>query len=157
MSFWNAVGEFASGMLDGAMSRPAASGIDRLCHELGWSVDEQVNGGIRLHFSDPVVGIRKVTVRHAENGVVTFRCISHAFRPCHDEPPMEVLGYLLHQNCKKAIGARGVSVADDSLAFVLDYTALEAGLDAPALKSICEELTQEVSAFDAKMKEAGLM
>jgi len=36
--------------------------VDRLCNELGWPVDERDGQIITLHFKDPIVGIRRVSI-----------------------------------------------------------------------------------------------
>ena len=33
--------------------------IDRLCRQLGWSVNERDGESIRLHFNDPLIGMRR--------------------------------------------------------------------------------------------------
>ena len=143
----------------GAANGASGGRIHRLCRELGWCVDEVEGDRIQLHFNDSQAlgGIRKVAIFHGDASLVTFRCLSHAIIPRGQDVPDEVLGYLLMRNCERAIGGWALSVRDRSAAFPLDYTALGDALDAPALKFICDELVREVSAFDARMRAAGLL
>jgi hypothetical protein len=165
MSIFSDIGELVDVFLSGAAAAAgngSAGGHQRTfrnCRALGWSVDEVKGNHVLLHFNDSqaVGGIRKVAVFNGDEGLVAFRCLSHAFLPRGRQVPEEVLGYLLVRNGERAVGAWGLSVTDQSVAFALDYTALGDAFDPPALKFICGELVAEASAFDAKMRAAGLL
>ena len=154
------VNGFVAGVSDNgpvSQSRYGLAAIERLCRELGWTVDERVGDkGIVLHFRDPLVSIRPVMVVCGESiaGISTF---SAADIPASRVPP-EVLGYLLHRNNELTTAAWRVSASDDGNAsFALAYCALISGLDSATFKYICDAQVKEVHAFDSKMQAAGLL
>jgi Putative bacterial sensory transduction regulator len=168
MSFREIVEGFASGFMEGAAHRLVASvgtssngrssgRIARLCAEIGWEVDEQEGGTIRLHFKDPLVGLRKVVINNGDRGLVNFIVMSHAVNKATDVPD-QVAGHLLVRNWELLIGTWEATVDEDGDAlFCVAYTALGAGLDAEALKYICETMVNEALQFDRKMQAAGLL
>jgi hypothetical protein len=68
--FWEGVGEFASGLLDGVAgaSAPARGRIHQLCRQLGWGVDQDDGQRIRLDFNDRNAqgGLRQVYVLNGD-------------------------------------------------------------------------------------------
>ena len=132
--------------------------IERLCRELGWAVDERDGNDILLHFSNSGGGIRKVRIAAGDEELVLFSAFSFALIPAANVST-DLMGYLLTRNFSGgAVGAWGVYVADDAnVLFLNTYQALGAGLDAPALKFICESLVKEAAAFDGKLRESGLL
>jgi hypothetical protein len=172
--------EFFDGFIDGINSmapwvnaynqaaanrRPAHRGngraqgrLESLLAELDWSVDEREDDGtIRLFFDHARLGRRRVWIYQGDGSLVLFGTCSHAF-PKADQVPTEVLGHLLTRNKQMDVGAWSASVDDEGDAiFSVYYRALGDGLDAPALKWICEAMVGEVFAFDTKMQAAGLL
>ena len=132
--------------------------IERLCREVGWSVDEREDNGVVLHFTDPVVRIRKLTVSGGDTGkVALFSVCSAVVLPGRQVPP-DVLPHLLVRNTEMVIGGwQAIVMGDGTVGFGVRYFALAAGLDASMFKHLSETLVREVGAFDGKMKAAGLV
>lgn len=154
------VNGFVAGVTDnGSVSQSprGLAAIERLCRELGWSVDERVGDhGIVLHFRDPLVNIRKVLVTGGESvaSISTFSAATLS----SSQVPQEVLGYLLLRNNELTTAAWRVSASDDGNAvFALAYCALIGGMNAATFKYICETQVKEANAFDTKMQAAGLL
>lgn len=135
----------------------AAGHSERLCQELGWSIDERNGEGVVLYFNDPTIGVRKGLVTEGAK-VMLISTFSGAVVPA-SRVPVEVMGYLLTRNTQLAAGAWQASVMDNdgNVKFALSYCALVAGLDAAAFKIICEAMVKEAHEFDVKMKVAGLL
>jgi hypothetical protein len=131
--------------------------IERLCQELGWSIDERNGERVILYFNDPTLGVRKVLVTEGAK-VMLISTFSGAVVPA-SRLPVEVLGYLLTRNTQLAGAAWQASVMDNggNVKFALAYCGLIAGLDATAFKVICEAMVKEAHEFDVKMKAAGLL
>ena len=134
-----------------------AGRIDRLCQEIGWSIDERTSDGVVLYFNDPLVRIRKVVVTESTR-LILLQTFSAATMPAA-RVPVQVMGYLLSRNTELATCAWQASVNDNSgnVAFALANCALVGGLDAAAFKAICEAMVKEAYEFDVKMKAAGLL
>jgi hypothetical protein len=141
---------------NGAVQAPGR--IDRLCRELGWTVDEREGSVIQLHFNDPAGGIRKVRIADGDHCVVTFSAHSLAFIS-PKKVTGELLAYLLHRNIKgSGLGMWGTYIFEQkTVSFHLVYQALGDGLDAEALKYICQSLVVEAVDFDGKMRQEGLL
>jgi hypothetical protein len=134
-----------------------AGHIERLCQELGWSIDERNGEGVVLYFNDPTFGVRKVLVTEGAK-VMLISTFSGAVVPA-SRLPVEIMGYLLTRNTQLAGAAWQASIMENggSVKFALAYCALIAGLDATAFKVICETMVKEAHEFDVKMKAAGLL
>lgn len=148
----------ASAVAKSLLPQVQASGhIERLCQELGWSIDERNGEGGVLYFNDPEIGVRKVLVTVGAK-VMLISTFSGAVVPA-SRLPVEVMGYLLTRNTQLAAAAWQASVMDNggNVKFALAYCALIAGLDAAAFKVICEMMVKEAHEFDVKMKAAGLL
>jgi Putative bacterial sensory transduction regulator len=132
--------------------------IERLCRELGWPVDERERNVIRLHFNGSDGEVRKVRITGVDKSLVSFFVPSDAVLPV-DRVPADLLGYLLRRNLNDSgIGMWGIMVNDDDdVTFLIYYMALGDGLDAEALKYICESLTSEAADFDDRLRKAGLL
>jgi len=166
--FWDAVEGFARGYLGTAGHEAAISyrsghdndergRIERLCRQLGWTVDEWFGNTIVLHFKDPLGTIRKVFIDAGDEALVSMAVYSFASLP-QREVPQEIIGYLLQQNSWVAIGAWQVMINNDEDAvFRVVYRALEGGLTGESFKYICESMVGEAAAFDKKMQAAGLL
>jgi hypothetical protein len=104
-----------------------------------------------------LIRIRKIAVTEGAK-LILFSTFSAARIP-GTRVPIEIMGYLLNRNTSLATCAWQASVSDhDGIAsFALAYCALTEGLDAGALKSLCEVMVREVQEFDGKMREAGLV
>jgi hypothetical protein len=131
--------------------------IERLCQEVGWTVDERTSDGVVLYFNDPVVRIRKVIVTEGSK-LMLLSTFSGASIPA-SRVPAEVMGYLLTRNTQMAAGAWQASVMDNdrNVSFALAYYALVGGLDGATFKIFCEAMVKEAHEFDVKMKAAGLL
>jgi hypothetical protein len=148
----------ASAVAKSLLPQAQASGhSERLCQELGWSIDERNGEGVVLYFNDPEIGVRKVLVTEGAK-VMLISTFSGAAVPA-SRLPVEVMGYLLTRNTQLAGAAWQASVMENSgsVKFALSYCALIAGLDAAAFKVICEVMVKEAHEFDVKMKAAGLL
>jgi hypothetical protein len=73
--------------------------------------------------------------------------------------PPEALAYLLHHNANgDGVGAWGMFIGENNLVtFHVTYSALAAGLDAGALKFICENLANDAVEVDSKLRQYGLL
>lgn len=134
----------------------AAGHIERLCQELGWSIND-CNGEGVLYFRDTTIGVRTVLVKRGLKFALISTC-SEAMLPA-SRLPAEVMGYLLTRNTQLAMAAWQASVMDNDgqVKFALSYCAFVPGLDAAAFKIICEAMVKEAHEFDVKMKAAGLL
>lgn len=153
--------ELANGIADGfraSVTDDCERGrIERLCRELGWSVDERDARKISLHFKDPLAGIRKLFISHGDEPLVLIAVYSYAILPAEKVPP-EVNGYLLSRSAEMPLGAWQASCdSDGDVLFSLRYVAAGRGLTAPLFKFICEALVREAGAFDERMGRAGLL
>lgn len=155
---------FVEGIVTGA-AKHAMNGrsgergrIERLCYELGWPVDEQEGNVIRLHFNGSDGEVRKVRISGGDKSLVGFSAHSDAVLSADPIPP-DILGYLLRRNLDDSgMGMWGIMVDDDDdVTFLIYYMALGDGLNAEALKYICESLSSEASDFDDKLRRAGLL
>lgn len=164
MSLWRSIFEgFAEGAVTAAayhaQTRQTSerNRIERLCSELGWSVDERNGKNILLHFNDPVVGVRKVRIVDGDDDVVLFTSMSRASIPANQLPP-DALAYLLCRNiASSCIGMWGMLIEDHIVSFHVMYSALGDGLDAPTLKYICQSLASEAADLDDKLRAEGLL
>ncbi len=154
---------FTSGFVEGAANYMASSEravergrIERLCAELGWDVDECDGKSIRLHFKDPLFGIRKVCINDGDGPVVILAAYSYAIVAA-SAVPKNLPPSLLMRNAELALGAWEAFVDDDKVFFRVAYCALGNGLDARTFKFICEKLSAEAGAIDQKMQAAGLL
>jgi hypothetical protein len=158
MSFF---AELTTGIIEGirgGLSEERERGrIERLCRELGWSVDEQDGQKIALHFKDPLAGIRKVYISHGDEELVLLAVYSFAILPASSVPP-EVCSHLLSRNSELSLGAwQAARDRDGDVLFNLRYVASGRGLYAALLKYACEGLVREAASFDQRMSQAGLL
>jgi hypothetical protein len=129
----------------------------RLCSELEWEIDERDGEKIKLHFSDSLVGKRKVIISKGDSELAVFYVFSHA-TVAAGKVPKELLGHLLSQNAKLSMCAWQTIVDDDGdVMFVLEYCALGEGLSARSMSHICQRMLEEVNEFDQKMSKAGFL
>lgn len=165
MGLFDDLGDLINGFTDGffgTLANGTPSGhaglIPRLCHEVGWSIDEQDGDTTRLHFRDPLVGVRKLRIFAGEGPLVSFYVNSFAALPARSLPE-EVPCYLLLRNSEIGVGAWQMTTPDDDgdVLFLFQYCALAAGLDPDGFKFICEKMLREALAFDEKMHKAGLL
>jgi hypothetical protein len=134
--------------------------IERLCRQIGepgWQIDEQSGRASQLYFNDALLGIRKVTVIGGDEPMVLFAVRSHAVIP-EDRLPSQVLSYLLRRNMELSLPAWQMYVSDDGQAtFGLYYHAFGPGLTPEFFKHLCSTMAAEASAFDHKLRQAGLL
>src|SRR5712691_3957503 len=98
-------------MLANGSSRGQEHGrIERLCREIGWTVNERDAEVIRLHFNGPHGEIRKVSIRSGDADVALFMVFSMAFVRTVPQPVME---YLLMRPIDLRFGSWIVSCDDD--------------------------------------------
>lgn len=169
MSVWREIVEgFAEGFLTAAAYQsqvvPYHGGagecgrIDRLCRELGWSVDERsvTENAVYLHFNTRY-GLRRLRIADGEDSIVTFSAHSSAVIAARNVPA-DVLVYLLHRNVHgSGLGMWAMTVDDrNNVLFHLMYQPFGDGLDSEGFKYICESLINEAVDFDDKLRAAGL-
>jgi hypothetical protein len=156
---------FVDGLVNGGAnhlsSRNGSAGdhgrIERLCGELGWSVDEREGNLVRLYFNSSDGERRKVIIGNGDGSVVGFSTYSKSALPAHRVPP-DLLAYLMRRNVDNSgIGTWGMDDDDDEATFIISYMALGAGLDAEKFGYICESLSKEANDFDDKLRRAGLL
>ena len=167
--FGKIVESFASGFMSAVESKQARvlgagngtqerGRIDRLCRELGWALDERDGDTIRLHFNDPVAGVRKVFISSGDSSLVRFSVFSYAILP-EAKVPQEVFGYLLLRNREVPFGGWQMIPPDDDdeVLFNLKYVAIGGGLTAAAFNAVCDSMVTEAIEFDDKMRSAGFL
>lgn len=131
--------------------------IDRLCAEIGWSIDERDANKLTLNFRDPLVITRPVHIASGDDAIVFFGACSLTLVHV-SQVPAEVFVYLLMRNNELPIGKWQLDFDDErNTYFSVVYSALGEGLTPAALKLICEGLVREASEFDVKMHRAGLL
>jgi hypothetical protein len=168
MGVWREIFEgFSEGFFSAAITQSQAmpqnsegcedGRIERLCDELGWSIDARDEGGIYLHFKTSQ-GVRAIAVAKGDAAIVTFHTASSATIRARDVPP-EILVYLLRRNMGDGgLGMWSMSVDENKeVEFHLFYQPFGDGLTSEALKFICESMLKERLDFDAKLREAGLL
>jgi hypothetical protein len=149
------VDSLRAGHPQGQFSRGPAP-VERLCQELGWSVDEREGEVILLHFRDPAVGVRKIAITGGDR-MMTFRVWSAATMSAR-QLPGEIMGHLLVRNWELALCAWHLfDAGNGNAAFALASNMLVAGMDGAVFKHVCETMVKEANAFDVKMKAAGLL
>lgn len=125
--------------------------VEQCCSRLGWGIDKRFNDtNIGLDFTT-AAGPRQVII-HAEreSHYVVLSVFSNFSATAQNFNPT-IPAYLLERNGKLIVGAWRVFKADDTLRFIVSYTALSAGMDPPTFKTICQALLDEVRDFDLKM------
>ena len=148
---------FIEGLVNGFVQAVGGGRIERLCSELGWSIDERDGDQITLRFKDKITGTRDVMIGAGDDSLVLFMVFSTAVMP-RDEVPDELVGYLLNRNTELGLGAWQASIDKKGNAFLgIKYAALGNGLTAGALKYICQTMVEEATEFDGRMKRAGLL
>lgn len=151
---------FADAVVSFAKAYNAATGrgrIERCCEQLGWGIDGRDGDKITLNFKCPVVGTRPVFIRGGDEPLVIFATYSLAILSEEDVPD-ELGSALLLRNSQLALPKWQLEEGKNGKAFFcLEYTALGAGLDAAAVKYICQKMAEEASDIDARMKRAGLL
>ena len=130
--------------------------IERLCGELGWSIDGRDRDTITLDFNDPVTSRRSVYIASGDESLVLFTTFSMAIVSATDVPD-GIPAYLLLQNSKQGAGMWQMTHDDTSVYFSLIYRALGDGLNAGALKFICQGMVREAAQFDERMLKAGYL
>ena len=155
--------EFVEGVTSGFVSAASESPSDRdvvetCCQGLGWSVDERPSSNdVRLHFNDPLIGIRKVRILGGnQDGAVTFS-VHSAVDLSSQDVPVVVLAHLLQRNCEAFVRWQMRVCSDGKVIFALCYSVLAPGLNPSAFKTVCETMVHEAHEFDAKMAKAGLL
>jgi hypothetical protein len=156
-SWTDMISDFAEGFVD---SYRSVGRIERLCRELGWSVDEREGNKIRLHFNIAGGGIRKISIVNGDECLITFLAHSSAVFAADDISP-KLLAYMLCRNLEGGeIGAWGINIDRNTrslCSFHVIYRALGDGLNAAALQYICKSLCEETGDFEDKLRQAGLL
>src|SRR6266851_5877532 len=75
--------------------------VERFCRELGWPVDERQGDAILLHFNDPVVGVRKITITCGDK-LMSLRVWSASTMSAR-QIPAEIMGHLLLRNSELGV------------------------------------------------------
>ena len=128
--------------------------IERLCSELGWSIDERNGDAFGLCFNCPVIGRRMVYVGNGDEALVMFVVNSHALLDAR-RLSGDVSNAALYQNSKSQFGKWEPRIGDDGLRFILTYTAIGDGLTPQLFKCICEDMIKHASKFDKYMRDEG--
>ena len=121
--FTDFVEGFTSGLVSAVSDRSAVTSVsgavETCCGELGWSIDERLSANeVRLHFTDPIVRIRKVLVSTACQGAIVGFTVYSAVAIAPERVPADVLAYLLRRNREAFVGWE-MDVADGASVFVL--------------------------------------
>jgi len=128
--------------------------IERLCAELGWSIDERDGDTLGFRFKCPASGQRMVYVGSGDEILVLMLVNSHViFDP--RRVPDEVSHFALFQNSKSLLGKWEPRITGDGMRLMLGYTALGDGLTADLFQRICEDMVKTASTFDDQMRERG--
>ncbi|VTR93422.1 unnamed protein product [Gemmata massiliana] len=156
--------DFFTGGVSGATNSAARVGrsggirqIEHLCDQIGWGIDERLgDSGIGLDFKDPIVGTRRLLVTAGEKIAILNLFSSAEFPARH--VPIELALHLLQRNHEGIFHAwRMIGPEGGKVGFAAVYSALMEGLDPVTFKTICETLFKEVHAFDAKLRESGVI
>ena len=149
--------EFVEGVTSGIVSAASESSsssdvVETCCQGLGWSVDERLGAeDVRLHFKDPLIGIRKVVVLGGDqDGAVTF-CVGSAVDLPLQEVPVVALAYLLERNREPFVRWQMNRGGDGKVSFALCYSVPAPGLNPSMFKTVCETMVQEAHEFDGLM------
>jgi hypothetical protein len=150
--------DFVSAVFESTPDNPAGDLVETCCQQLGWSIDERPSARkMCLHFTDPLIRIRKLLVGIDDRGIyVGFTVFSAACVPPW-QVPLEALGYLLERNGNPFVGWQMCIADDGNVGFTVNYLALAAGLRPEIFKLLCETMINEAHEFDAKMDKAGLL
>jgi hypothetical protein len=136
----------------------AANGLvltERICQELGWSVDERDSDAILLHFTDPVIGIRKIAISNGEKVMAFAVCSSAIMNP--RQVSAEIMAYLLLRNSRMGGSAwQMFEVSSGNVGFSVAAYMLIDGMNAAMFEFLCETMAKEAHEFDAKVKAAGV-
>lgn len=147
---------FIEGFVNGFARAVSGSRVERLCSELGWSIDGRKGNTIRLDFNDPVIGKRPVYITDDGDGLIQFK--GYSFVIIHPSRiPNEVYAYLLLQNRALPFGKWLVEEGNGEVFFALEYYAFEEGVIPPTVKVLCEQIVREAAEFDERMKKAGML
>ena len=127
------------------------------CAQLGWGIDERLGDtGFVLHFKDPLVGTRKLSILVSDAGhIALFAVFSAANSSSHLASP-EVLAYLLRRNREMSFPAWQVS-NEQGVRLSLTYCLPVSGLSPSFFKFLCAEMCREVYDFDARLRQAGVL
>jgi hypothetical protein len=144
-----------------AAPRPPARGgdsaglVEGLCHALGWDVDERQGNFIALFFRVNGEADRRVCVVCGEAVLVFFTLSNADFRP-RDLPP-ELPAALLRRNDDLFLSAWAMDTEDDEVSLSCRYCVAPDALTPEFFKRVCLSLVNEVTEFDARLSERGLM
>jgi hypothetical protein len=133
--------------------------IEACCEQLGWGIDERVGkDGIILYFKDPLVNIRKLMIAPSDSGQLAVLTVISAAEMPAGNVPVEVMAHLLARNKESLLAAwQLMENGNGNVTFAVTYCALVQALDGATFKVICETMCKEVHAFDAKLRQAGLL
>lgn len=150
---------FADAMVGIANAVNAMNGrgrIERLCRELGWSIDGRDGNQLTLNFNCPVIGERPVFIREGDKSLVFITAYSFASFDSRRVPD-EVMGLALLRSSESPAGKWEMRLYDGKAFFVVAYNALGAALDAATFKYICSSMVTIASNFDENMKAMGYL
>jgi hypothetical protein len=150
--------DFLQGFADGAAAAAAVAAhnsrplIERLLAELGWPTGDWSGDCFYLRFTHSDGGMRTVRITAGQQVIVTFSSDSFATVPARSVPP-EFLAWLLYRNLTgDCVGQWGMNVSGEAVTFHVMYSALALGLDAQAMKWICESLVADAGEVDARLR-----
>lgn len=147
MGFWSAVA--------------AATGntqIERLCRELGLSIDIRKGNVVGLNFEgDRITPQRTVYIRHKPGSkVMTFTSFCRAEFSEHTLPD-DLLPAMMARNCESPIGGWAADLENGIVTLGLIYMGFAAAFDAANFKTICSLMIDEVAFIEGKLHSKGLL
>jgi hypothetical protein len=132
--------------------------IERLCHGLGWTVDEY-HGNIRwLHFTDLKGCRRTLNISHNPDCSFVLLGVTSSARPAARYLPPEILPWLHRRNHQMPTGAWEIHLsADDRVFFFYTQAVPTKGLTPKAFQAHCQSMLREAAEFDSDLEQAGLL
>ena len=141
--------------VSGESVRHASEVVEDCCRQLGWSIDERIDAReVRLHFKDPVIGIRRVIVTVSEDDrAMSITTFSSAGCIRARQLPGAVLAYLVERNSKMIVSWQMFLRIDGQAMLALNYYTHASGMNPAVFRNTCETMVQEAQAVDAKLTE----
>src|SRR5438128_1754353 len=79
--------------------------IERLCLQIGWSIDERESNAVILHFNDPIIRVRKLVINCAESGKIAVLSVRSASSLSARQVHPDIMAHLLMRNAEMVSGA----------------------------------------------------
>lgn len=141
----------------GLVKAASAQGrIQRLCSELGWSIDERNGDNYGLEFSCPAGGKRMVYIGKGSSALPLFVVNSHVAFNTSDVPD-EAFYFAFSGNRESPFGKWEPRESEEEMRFILTYVALGDGLTAELFKRICLDMVKHAGIFDENLRKRGMV